>query len=186
MNKCLIDRLPTRQETLQIFAVIIFTVHVWSILNFLYITPALINRLTPAEFLGVLSYVLLFALLESVVVLAVLLLLAVVLPRRWLREKIVVRGALLVIISAVWMIPLYYSAVVIPLYFNSVFKSTIFWFLVIALYAITVWDLAQITDRHPKVYRALITLIDRLGVVSWVYLLADLAGMLVVAYRLWG
>ena len=186
MNICLLARLPTRQETFQIFAVIIFTVHVWSILNFLYIVSALIARLTSAEFLGVLSYVLVFALFESIVVLAVLLLLAFVLPRRWLRKKIVARGSLIVIISAIWMIPVHYSESIIPLFFNSAFKRGIFWFLVFGVYAFTVWDLALILDRHPKVLRSFLAFVDRLGVVSWMYLLADFAGLLVIIYRLFG
>lgn len=181
----LIKRIPNRQQIFHLFAVIIFTIHVWVILNFAYIVPALRLRLTLGELLGVLSYVLAFALLESMVFLTALLLLAFVLPRRWLLEKIVVRGAVIVVISVLWMVPVHYSAEIISVFFNTAFLRQSFWFLVIGTFLFTVWDLIQVADRHPALYRAILTSIERLGAVSWFYFLADLMGVFVVVYRMW-
>ena len=184
MTARFLSRFPKRLEALQLFWVTIFAVHVWSILNFLYIVPALLVRMEMGEVLGVAAYILAFALLESLLVWCTMLALAFVLPRRWLLEKIVLRGAILVLVSAVWMIPVHYSMVIIPAFFSSPLKTQVYWFLVLGSYLLAVWDLPALADRHLRLEAGVRAFVDRLGPLAWFYLLADLAGLLVLGVRL--
>lgn len=73
-----------------------FMVHGWVLAGFFWKLPSWLYHLTTGEIMGVLSYLLVHAFLESLAIVGLLALLAAVLPPAWLREVFVVRGTAIV------------------------------------------------------------------------------------------
>ena len=94
------DRFPSKKEAWLVFSACIFPIHIWITIVFLYNFPSLILKANLVQILGVLSYTLVFAVFESMVLFGFLVLLAAVLPRRFFRERFVFLGTLLALIIA--------------------------------------------------------------------------------------
>ncbi len=97
-------RLPARRDMLLVFGVVLFAVFGWSIRGFLYKLPAFSLYFGLGANLAVLSYMLAFALLESLAVMALLILLGAALPSGWLRAGFAYKGFLVVLVASVAMI----------------------------------------------------------------------------------
>jgi hypothetical protein len=93
----LLDRLPTWQQTAQVYAIIVLVTYSWTILSFFWMFPSWRIILTAGEILGVLGYSLAAVLLESVLVMVVIVAVAVALPKTWFSDVFVARGAALVL-----------------------------------------------------------------------------------------
>ena len=93
----------------QSFGAIAFPLHVWAIVNILAILPAWLLRSSIWELAGVISYPLVDALLESVVLWIGLVLLSFVLPRKWLANKFVALSSVLVWVLAAWAVLVQFS-----------------------------------------------------------------------------
>ena len=81
------DRLPARQDVVLVFAVCAFPVYSWSILSFFDRLPRWLLHLDPWAVIGIFAYAQMFALLESLSLLLVLLFLSAVLPVRLFRNR---------------------------------------------------------------------------------------------------
>jgi hypothetical protein len=93
-----LDRFPSRHEVLLVFAACIFPIHAWTTIVFLYNFPSLILKANLWQILGVFAYALIFALLESLLLLGVFVLLAVILPTKVFRERFVYLGTILALV----------------------------------------------------------------------------------------
>ncbi|MBE9474304.1 MAG: hypothetical protein IMY85_05390, partial [Chloroflexi bacterium] len=87
-------RFPSRVDLWLTLSSIIFVVNVWAIINILRAIPSWILSRTIWEIVGIISYPLAFALLESIVFLLGLVILAVILPGKLLRDNFVAQGSL--------------------------------------------------------------------------------------------
>jgi hypothetical protein len=75
-----------------LYAVIVFTVYSWTLLWFFWKYPSWLYFLNIGEILTVLAYSLATNFFESLLVLAALLALAVILPKKWLSDVFAARG----------------------------------------------------------------------------------------------
>ena len=91
MNSIL-KRFPKRSATLPVFAVIAVPIFGWTLLSWLWKLPSWMNFLTPGEIGAIFFYATLTAFVESLLVLAALLLLCFFLPSQSYRDHFVVRG----------------------------------------------------------------------------------------------
>jgi hypothetical protein len=89
------QRIPSRAQLAAVLAVIVLILYTWTILWFFWKLPSWLYYLNAGEILNVLSYSLAVNLVESLVVLAVPVLLAVLLPKKWFSDVFVARGAAL-------------------------------------------------------------------------------------------
>ena len=88
-----------------VFAAAVFPTHLWAIIDFLREYPAWIKRMDTSELLGSFSYVMgVFALPDAIVLFLGIVLLALILPKRFFREKFAALGSALALITAVWLI----------------------------------------------------------------------------------
>ena len=88
-------------QIVPVLGVIVFINFSWSIGRMFFFMPIWLNFMTIGDILPSVAYVLAFALFESLLLLGVLLLLAYLLPGKFLREKFVPQGILVVIIFTV-------------------------------------------------------------------------------------
>ena len=88
-----------------VFAAAVFPTHLWSLVDFLREYPAWIKRMNTTELLGSFSYVMgVFALPDAIVLFLGVVVLALILPYRFFREKFAALGSALALITAVWFI----------------------------------------------------------------------------------
>ena len=86
------SRLPSRQQLVQVYAIIVLIIYSWTILWLFWKLPSWRIFLNTWEILGVLAFSLVSALVESLVVLCVPVILATFLPRSWFADAFVSRG----------------------------------------------------------------------------------------------
>lgn len=103
------ERLAPREAIASVFALCVLTIQAWAFVNLFREVPALRIRMGFWEMLGTVAYVQAFALLESLLVLGMVLLLAALLPARWLRARFAAQGSALVLVSALWAVAIHYN-----------------------------------------------------------------------------
>ena len=88
-----------------VFAAAVFPTHLWSLVDFLQEYPAWIKRMSTSELLGSFSYVMgVFALPDAILLFLGVVVLALILPYRFFREKFAALGSAVALITAVWFI----------------------------------------------------------------------------------
>ena len=102
--KNLNKRLPPKHEILIIFGAIVFPVFSWSIYNAFYLLPSWLSHLVAGQILILFAYIFSVSLLESVVLLAGILILTILLPAKYLRDKFVPQGFLILWIGFLFAI----------------------------------------------------------------------------------
>jgi hypothetical protein len=159
------------------FAAIAFPVHVWAIINILYIFPAWLLRFSVWELAGAVSYPLVDTLLESCLLWIGLLILGFVLPKKWFADKFVALSAALVWLLAAW-------AVLVQFTYKSILELGLVQLILGLLLVIISFGLAYWLVQH---YGRLDGWIKRLAqglvVLTYFYLVFDLLGLAVVILR---
>lgn len=161
---------------LQLFVFCAFPIHVWTIVNMLLDIPAWLVYMTSWELLGAIAYTLSFALLETLVVFIPVLIVGVLLPRKWYGEWYLAAVSLILFEFALLAVGLH------ALILNDLPKRNAFLgFGFFALFTIL------LVLRLPDVNRGLRAIADRLGILTSIYLAFDVLGFMIVLVRnVWG
>ena len=93
------SRVPSREQILPVYGVIVLMVHGWTLWWFYYNLPAWMTFMNFGEVFGQFAYSMSTDFFESLVVLAGITLLAIVLPRTWFLDAFVARGAALTVLG---------------------------------------------------------------------------------------
>ena len=95
------------KDWLPVCGLVVALVYGWSLYRFMWILPGWLKFLALDEILSLLSYTFAVSLLDSLIVVAVLTVLAFILPRNWLRDDFVLRGGLsalfLLFLECIWL-----------------------------------------------------------------------------------
>lgn len=94
-----LNRFPSLQENMQVFAVAATPLYAWSILWLFWQVPSWLNHLTVGEILPIFAYALAINLFESLLILAGLNLLCFLLPQKWFHESFVPMSLLQVLLG---------------------------------------------------------------------------------------
>jgi hypothetical protein len=175
------SRFPSKHDAFLLFAVCVFPIHVWSILNLLWVLPAWVLRSNIWDVVGMIAYTQAVALFESVIVLFVLLLVCGVLPVRVLGERIVAHGSMAVFVTTGWAIGLHYH---VDRYISNLsswpYVGLLLWF---AIYVACMGGTYLLICRRSRVKEILDSLVERLSVLSCLYVALDLLGLAVLVFR---
>ena len=166
------------------FLVAAFPIHFWSLISYFHELPAYLLRMTISEVLGVLAYTQVFSLFESLLVTAIATLLALILPRGWLLDRFVLNASILVLVSALWMIPVHYNPIILNELGKMGISEEIFWILWGGLYLLAIWDFIMVARRHVKFSRGVLAFVDRVSALTVIFLVVDVISLFVAAYRL--
>jgi len=177
-------------ELLGLFLVSVFPQHTWTIYMVFRDMPWLVENYYLTQAIGVMGYALLFALGESLILFLILLIFALLLPRQWETAKrlsLVYIAAYILIFWAMAsqfyalfnsQIPGFYSALLIgsshPLW---VLYGTSLVLIGISLIPLILWL------RNPNFQTKTVNLMERISILSWLYLLLDLAGIGTIILR---
>ena len=88
------NRFPSREQFILTFASIVFPLYSWTTYWVLDYLPSWLKSMTFWETISINAYAYAWTLLDSLVILFVIWLLAVVLPEKWLRENFASKGSL--------------------------------------------------------------------------------------------
>ena len=176
------DRLPQRWEILYVFGGVIFVIYSWSIRGFLYQLSSLRLYHPLVEIFGVFSYLMAFALLESLIIITGLVLIGFILPGKWFKEGFAYKGFITTLVTGIALIKLHFylfslNYAMPPM--NVIYLGT----------AITIFGLISliwIFQSFPQLQRFLLALQERLQIFTYLYIPLGILGLTVVVLRnLW-
>ena len=109
------DRFPSTRDLLAVFAVVATFVYGWTIVILFWKLPSFLLFATPGELFAITSYVLVSALIESLVVMGLLAGTSFLLPARFFRDDFLVRAS--------WLVMIGYGSVMLFLKLNALFET---------------------------------------------------------------
>lgn len=178
-------RLPARREVLLVFGVVLFAVFGWSIRGFLYKLPSFSLYFGLGANLAVLCYMMAFALIESLIVTAALVILAALLPSGWLRRGFAYKGFLIVLVATVATILFegYYRAgflkdilagytYMFPPFIAGLIGS-------ILVLGLLLW----LFRRYQRLQRYAVYTLEQISLFTYIYVPLGLIGIIVVLVR---
>ena len=95
----ILKRIPDRKYLLPVYGLIVMFVYGWSLYQFFRDVPGWIKFLTVGEIGGVLAYTLAVDFLESLLILAGLIVISICLPLKWFHDDFIVRAGVTVLYS---------------------------------------------------------------------------------------
>jgi hypothetical protein len=110
------ERFPPARDLLAVYSVVAAFVYGWTLVILFYKLPSFLLFATPGELFAIVTYVLATALLESLVVIALLAGVAFLLPARFFRDVFVVRAS--------WLAMIGYGSIILFLNLNAAFEKT--------------------------------------------------------------
>lgn len=129
------------------------------------------------ELVSVIAYTQAFALLESVFVLFCLLFLGAILPTQFFRKKFVALGGTVVFVTAAWAMIAHYNSAKTSLWGGKDFLP---W---AALYLASLVVPSVLIRRYKKLEELMVSFIERLSVLSFIYVSIGVLSVVIVVLR---
>ena len=170
-------RIPSRRNIVDVYLACLFPIQVWSIYNSLREVPAWLRQMSLWDVIGVVSYPQVFVLFESVVIFLPLVLLSALLPAGWFRDKFVPLGTGIVYLSVVWFILAHINDLTLRYWGLGEFLP---W---IGLFLFSQILFFSLIHYSHKLQSIIVSWVNRVAVLSIVYLLIDLISVLIVVIR---
>lgn len=171
------NRFPSRDEMLYGLAACTLPVFIWSIINMLKEIPAWILRMSTWDLVGAISYTQAFALIESIIVFLLILVLALILPERFFRNKFLTLTAMIVSISTFWFALAHYNVESIRTWKMNQF---LMWAVIFGSTLILSYVMVQ---RFEKMGVAIDTVVKSVSLLSFLYMFIGLMGLIIVVVR---
>ena len=174
--KSLLPRLPARTEIDPAFGFLVFAVFTWSVRGFFSELPSLLLYYPLGEIFGVFSYMMAFALLESLLAMALLICAAMILPEAWFRRGFSRKAAVVVLVAGAFMI---YLQNILTFQFPSLQETAVGAGAAFLLLFVLLALLAKV-ERFRSLFN---NLLERFKVFSIIYTPLGVTGLVVVALR---
>ncbi len=170
-------RLPAFEQLVVVYAVIAVMIYGWTIIAFIWKLPSWLNYLTVGEMLAILSYSLFTDLLESLFILGLLTLAAMILPQVLLLDHFAIRGSIITL-SLLGSGMCFFAR-----YVNEGTSVLTLWppWLVVTLLALSLF--LALAGKVQGVGRAIFWLADQLTVFLYILLPLSLLSAVVVLFR---
>ncbi len=181
----------TRQGLWLLFLMSIFPQHLWTLILAFRDMSWLIERTNIWDAVGNASYAMIFAFVESAVIFGVLALIGLFTPSRWEVNRRVAFLTLLLFITAIWAMVtqlLYLWDIWLPLPMMQFVANTgrplvMLYLISLAIVVPTVALPVLVFVRSKKALPSLLDIMDRLSLLSTLYLFLDLIGLVIVVIR---
>jgi len=173
------SRLAPKKIYFQLFLVCMLPVHIWAIIIFLRRMDSFTIFMNLTQIISIAAYVLVYALMESLFLFGILFIGSLILPRRVSAARKLALGTIIALVA---------SAAAVLIHFHAIWKVnwidqkewTWLWvgvgLLVIALISFAVL-------KSERLESWLNALVERISLLSLVYLSADILGLMIVLYR---
>jgi hypothetical protein len=169
------NRFASIQDIVLVFAACIAPICSWSILQFLEELRAWLFYLSSWDVISIFAYTQALALLESATVLLIVILLGAILPARFLRDRFVAQGSMVVLLTLGWAIATQYK--IIPRGFRPPARK--FFLLYLASIGVS-WVLIH---RYKRLEESIDSFVERLTVLLYVYIPTTFLSVIIVMFR---
>jgi hypothetical protein len=176
----IINRFPSKQDSLKVFLVCAFPIHVWAIILIFYNFPGVIISLTTWDVFGFVAYTLVFTFAETSILFLILTLACVLLPPSVILDSYLANGTILALIISIW-----FGFLHIPMNFEQIgvaWTIIIIWIWVVTLFAALMFSLVFI-KREEKIEIFVTKFAERLIVLSSIYIVLDLISAFILIIR---
>lgn len=181
----------SRQGLASLFLTCAFPLHLWTLIMVFRDISWLTERTNLWDAIGVASYALLFAFVESVLVFLVVVLLGLVIPKHWHSDRRITFLALLILITSAWgmlsqllfLWNVSLPAPAIQFLRNSDHPLRILYAGSLAIVSSTVLLLVFLFIRSKTSVALMKNIMERVSLLTTFYLLFDLLGLLIVVIR---
>jgi hypothetical protein len=160
------------RQILLLFTLVAFPVHIWTIYNLLLDIPSLILYLSTWEVISSIGYTLAFAFIETLIIYLPLLLLGMFFPKHWMKHNYVALASIWLVTGMIMTLLLQFS-----IHYDWPRKGILV-SIPFALGAATVLGL-----RFPKISQSVLSIAERLTILTFTYVVFDLAGVVLVLAR---
>ncbi len=160
---------------------IIFPINFWSVIFFFRELPSYILRLTIWDILGVFAYTQIIALLDSLLLLIGLIIPSLFFSPSVRKDHFVPIASAVGYIAMIWIIPYHFLNVLAewsPLFL----QSWVAW-LWVGLFILVSGSTVYLIQSSSKLRNGILSFIDRITPLSWIYLFSNLASVLIVIIR---
>ena len=172
-------RLPDRREIYTVLGVVVFVVHSWSVRGFFHEVPSFLLYFKIGQILAIFSYMMAFALLESLLVTFGLSLLSLILPGKWFKTGFIYKSFITVVVGAIAM--LWLENTIMSL--NNTFPPMELLLKALGL-TLGVWVLLLLAFHYTRpLQKAILFVSDRVSVLAYLYVPLGALGLLVVIIR---
>ncbi|HLO17057.1 MAG TPA: hypothetical protein VK206_19645 [Anaerolineales bacterium] len=181
MLKALWARLPSMRNIVTVYAVAMFLVYTWTLYTSFWKLPSWLFFLNVGEIVSIYSYAFLVNFLESVLLLILVLLPAIIFPQRWWKDEFIAKAFVFMLIilgSAILHFSLYRTPDIRPLFVNG----QLLWWIVTLLVAVL---LTWLAGRVNWIRQGLENIADRFVVFLYVYLPLTGIAFLIVFVRIY-
>jgi hypothetical protein len=172
-------RLPEQSEVYTVLGVVVFVVYGWSMRGFFYEVPSFILYFKVGQIFAIFSYMMGFALLESLLVTLCLGLLSLLLPVSWFKNGFVYKSFITVLVGAIALLWLENTIMA----FNNKLPPVDL-LLSAAGIVLGVWVVLLLAFHYIKLFQNPVLFIaDRVGVMAYLYIPLGILGLIVVLIR---
>jgi hypothetical protein len=177
-------RLPSRQEALGVFSVIVFIVFSWTLYRVFWWLPSWLEYLSIWNILIIVAYVLAFALFESLAVMGLIVVLGLLLPKRYFKDQFIIQGSALSV--ALGVIAFLVQRDVSRIYKLELWQTLAYPVLVLVVASALALMISFIFKRVAFLSRLTLAVAERMTIFAYLYVPLGLIGLLVVVARnLW-
>jgi hypothetical protein len=171
------ERLISSDEVLGVLTACVLPIFIWSIIQMMWEIPGWILRMGAWQLIGVIAYVQAFALVESLAIAALLIIIGIILPRRFFRDNIISISAMFIFVTALWAVLAHYSEDTIRLWRLKEFLP---W---IAIYIFTIGIGYYLIQRSEQLAKKIRLLVDRGSVLAFFYVFIGILSVVIVIIR---
>lgn len=178
MRESIQARIPDKRNIVTVFAVAMFFVYTWTLYNSFWKLPSWLFFLQMGEILSIYAYAFVVNFMESIILLLITLLPALLLPRQWWTDTFISKGFVFILVilsSAIFHMSLFRTPDT-----RAVFVSgqPIWWVATLLMVAILTW----LAGKVKWMRGGLETVADRFLVFLYIYLpLTALAFLIILA-----
>ena len=177
----LLSKIPSRQEILPVFSLILFIVFSWTIYRMLFQIPSWLYSHTKSGIFSLAAYVFAFAFFESIILLLFILILNFVLPRYLFRDLFVAQSSLVIVASAIWALVVQFQRESLADFdLPQLFAWLFLYLLSLLLITVVFYVLLRRFERAKMVIE---TIADRMVVFAWLYVPVGLVSLVIVIVR---
>ncbi len=157
---------------MQIFVFCAFPIHLWTIVNMLRDVPSWLHYMKTVEIIGSVAYTLTFALFETMIVFVIVLVVGMVLPKRWVPYTFVP-------LSSVMLIELAIMAGIFQHFILQYLPKRLLLVSFLMILGLTVLTI----PKFSKIAVLTRSLAERFAVLTVLYVLFDFVGLIIVIAR---
>ena len=180
----LTTKLPSRNDALTVLSVILFIVFSWALYRTFWWVPSWLEYLSVWSILIIFAYVMAFALFESLVILAMLILLCLLLPRKIFKDQFILQGSTLSLLLGVGAFLIQRNVNVI--YRLKLEQTLLYPLLILVAVILLMFITSFLFKRIQPLARLTQATAERMTIFAYIYVPMGLIGLLVVIFRnLW-